>query len=389
MMLVAGEASGDQHGALLAKALRVLAPSCRLSGMGGAQMAEAGVTLLADVTAQAVVGGSEALGRLPGLYRAYRVLKRALTETRPRALVLIDFPEFNLRLAEIAKRHLIPVVYFIPPQIWAWRGGRIKQIARLVKKVLVVFPFEVPLYETAGVPVEFVGHPLMDILPFGLDRATARRRLESEDGATLIGLLPGSRRDEVGRLLPPMLDAAERISHERPGTRFFLARAPTVDRRSIEAAVGRHKPDVTVCSGKTHEIMAASDLLLVASGTATLEAACLGAPMIVCYRVSAVSGLLGRFLIRIPWISLANIVVGRPLVPELLQTAATGSRLAEEALTLLRDSDQLERQRVGLREVRSQLGSSGVGTRAARSILETVGYPVRSMFHADEVTPEI
>lgn len=383
-MLVAGEASGDLHGSLLARALLTLAPSWRLTGMGGERMARAGVALLADVTGQAVVGGSEALNRLPVLYRAYRILARALSEIRPRALIVIDFPEFNMRLAGIAKRHGIPVVYFIPPQIWAWRRGRIKRIARLVTKVLAVFPFEVPLYEAAGVPVEFVGHPLMDIIPVDLDRAAARRRLGIGDGVTLIGLLPGSRREEVGRLLPRMLDAVERISRERPGARFLLALAPTVDRLLVEAAAGGGRSGVAVLSGMTHEIMAASDLLIVASGTATLEAACLGTPMIVCYRVSRLSGLLGRLLIRIPWVGLANIVAGRALVPELLQSDVTGARLAEEALELLRDSTRYRSQREGLRGVRGRLGSSGVGERAARSVLETAGYSMKSAVKPDE-----
>lgn len=382
LMLVAGEASGDLHGSLLARALRALAPSWQLTGMGGERMSEAGVALLADVTAQAVVGGSEALNRLPALYRAYRVLSQALSEIRPRALIVIDFPEFNMRLARIAKRHGIPVVYFIPPQIWAWRRGRIRQIARLVAKVLAVLPFEARLYEAAGIPVEFVGHPLMDILPLDMDRSEARRRLGIGDGDTLIGLLPGSRREEVGRLLPQMLDAAERISRERPGARFLLALAPTVDRSLVETEAGGRQTNLAMFSGKTYEIMAASDLLMIASGTATLEAACFGTPMIVCYRVSPLSGLLGRLLIRIPWVSLANIVAGRALVPELLQGDATGSRLAEEAHGLLRDPSRCQSQRQGLREVRARLGPSGVGERAARSVLRAAGGSVDPMMRA-------
>lgn len=372
-MLSAGEASGDLHGAQLARALRALAPAVRLTGMGGFRMAEAGVGLLEDLTRLAVVGGSEAVGRLPRLYRAYRTLARAMAETRPRGLVLIDFPEFNLLLARVAKRLGIPVIYFVPPQVWAWRRGRVKRIARLVTKVLAVFPFEVPLYRSAGVPVEFVGHPLLDSLPRALDRAEARRRMVFPEGSTLVGLLPGSRREEVERLLGPMTEAATRIQDAWPDVRFALALAPTVKPEAVAPAVTACPAKIDVLSGRTHEIMAAADLLLIASGTATLEAACLGTPMVVCYRVSRFSELIGRLLIRIPWISLANIVANRAVVPELIQDDATGERLAQEALSLLREPGRLAAQREALSGIRAGLGEPGVGERAARCVLAVAG----------------
>lgn len=371
-MLVAGEASGDLHGAQLARALSALAPGVWLTGMGGIRMAEAGVRLVEDLTGLAVVGGSEAVGRLPRLYRAYRTLARAMAETRPRGLVLIDFPEFNLLLARVAKRLGIPVIYFVPPQVWAWRRGRVRRIARLVTKVLAVFPFEVPLYRSAGVPVEFVGHPLLDSLPRALDRAEARRRMALPDGSTLVGLLPGSRREEVERLLGPMTEAAARIQAAWPDVRFALALAPTVKPEAV-AAVAACPAKIDVLSGRTHEIMAAADLLLIASGTATLEAACLGTPMVVCYRVSRLSELIGRLLIRVPWISLANILANRAVVPELLQDEATGERLAEEALSLLREPGRLAAQREAFCGIRGELGEPGVGERAARCVLAVAG----------------
>ena len=205
IMLSAGEASGDLHGATLCRALRELEPGVRLLGMGGSHMRAAGMEVLLDPTAHAAVGTSEAIGRIPALYRAYRTLAARLVAERPRALVLIDFPEFNLRLARRARAANVPVVYFIPPQLWAWRRGRIRQMAHRVSRVLAVFPFEPPLYEGAGVPVEFVGHPLLDALPLDLARDDARRRLGADPAHSLIGLLPGSRREEVERLLPPML----------------------------------------------------------------------------------------------------------------------------------------------------------------------------------------
>src|SRR5712691_7658147 len=275
IMLSAGEASGDLHGATLCRALRELAPGARLVGMGGARMAEAGMEVVADPTGRAVVGMSE-------------------------ALVLIDFPEFNLRLARQARRAGVPVVYFIPPQLWAWRRGRIRQMARRVTRVLAVFPFEQALYEEAHVGVDFVGHPLLDVLPLHLTRDDARRRLGLDPAASVVGLLPGSRREEVARLLPPMLEAARRLAAVDPRRRFLIGAAPTVDRAQVTAllaaAAEADGPRVEIVEGLTHELMAGSDVVLIASGTATLEAALLGAPMVVCYRVSRLTETVARML---------------------------------------------------------------------------------------------
>src|SRR5258705_844294 len=215
LMLRAGGASGVLHGATLCRALGELAPGLRIIGMGGGHMAAAGMEVIVDPTGEATVGTSEAVGRIPALYRAYRAMGRRLVTDRPRALVLIDFPEFNLRLARRARRAGVPVVYFIPPQLWAWRQGRVRQMARRVSQVLAVFPFEPALYERARVPVKFVGHPLLDVLPLDLTRDEARRRLDVDAGHSLIGLLPGSRREEVERLLPPMVEAAGRLAAAR------------------------------------------------------------------------------------------------------------------------------------------------------------------------------
>ena len=370
IMLSAGEASGDLHGGTLCRALRELDPGLRLVGMGGPRMAAAGMELVADPTAGAVVGMSEAVGRIPGLYRAYRALVRRLVAERPRALVLIDFPEFNLRLARRARRAGVPVVYFIPPQLWAWRRGRIRQMARRVSRVLAVFPFEAALYAKARVPVDFVGHPLLDVLPLDLSREEARRRLALDLGPSVVGLLPGSRREEVARLLPAMLQGAERLAAADGRRRFVLALAPSVERAEVErllaAAPGVR---VEVVEGLTHEVMAGSDVVLIASGTATLEAALLGAPMVVCYRVSRLTEAVARMLARVPWISLPNIAAGRRIVPEILQAQVTGPRLAAEALRLLEDAAAATAQRAGFKDLRAGLGEPGVGRRAARAVL--------------------
>jgi lipid-A-disaccharide synthase len=279
--VVAGEASGDLHGSALCRSLRSFAPGCRLSGMGGVRMRAEGLAALADVTSAAAVGYTEALGRLPTMYRAFRRLSAGLKGPgRPDVLVLIDFPEFNLRLARVARRAGVPVVYYIPPQIWAWRSGRIKTIRRLVSLVLAILPFEPELYRRARVPVEFVGHPVLDAVVGAPSRAEARARLDLDDGALVVGFLPGSRAAEVENNLPAMRVAAERIAAVHPGTRFLLALAPTVDAAAVTATAG---PSLRVVSD-THGVIRAADLVVAASGTVTLEAALLGTPIVVCYR---------------------------------------------------------------------------------------------------------
>jgi len=369
-MIVAGEASGDLHGATLARALHALAPGARLHGMGGRGMAAAGVELLVDATRQATVGGTEAVGGVPALYRAYRRLRATLEgPARPDALVVIDFPEFNLRLARAARRAGVAVVYFIPPQVWAWRPWRVRLMRRVVSLVLAVFPFEPPLYRRAGVPVAFVGHPVVDALADAPTRESARARLGVEGGAPVIGLLPGSRRHEVERVLPMMREAAALIERRHPGARFVVAQAPTVDRAAIDAT-GAAGPALTVVPSGAYAVMRAADLVLVTSGTATLEAALLGTPMVVCYRLSRLSELLFGPLVRIPWISLANITLGRAVVPELYQATLSAETLAREALALLESPAALAAQRDAFGELAGQLGAPGVGTRAARHVLQ-------------------
>jgi lipid-A-disaccharide synthase len=372
-MLVAGEASGDLHGAALCRALRELNPRCRLFGMGGARMAAEGMDVLIDVTAKAVTGGSEAFGQVPRLYRAYRQLRAVLEgPDRPAVLVLIDFPEFNMRLARAAQRARVPVVYFIPPQVWAWRGGRVKTIRQVVSLVLAVFPFEAPLYRRAGVPVEFVGHPLLDQLQGAPTREVARRRLGIADGTPVVALLPGSRRQEIVRLLPAMRAATAEIVKAVPGTRFVLGLAPTIERELVAQHLAG-APPVEIVANQTYDVIRAADLALVTSGTVTLEAALLGTPMVVCYRLSLASELMVRLLIRVPWVSLANLILGRAVVPELYRQTTIDRHLTREALRLLTDPGARDTQRQAFSELAGQLGEPGVGARAARLVLARAG----------------
>jgi lipid-A-disaccharide synthase len=369
IMMVAGEPSGDLHGAALARALRAEAPDVPLIGMGGPAMAAAGVERVVDITAEASVGFLEAIGRVGILWRAFRRL-RVLLEglAPPRALVLIDFPEFNLRLAGVARRVGIPVVYFIPPQLWAWRPGRMKTIRRVVSLVLAVLPFERTLYRAAGVKVEFVGHPLLDRMVGLPSRTEARRQLGLDDGDEVLGLLPGSRRVEIAAVLPVMRETVPLIRRERPAMRFVLALAPTVEKALVERVLGPESP-VRVVEEQTYAVMRAADLLVVTSGTATLEAALAGTPMIVCYRLTALSEVIVRLLVRVPWVSLPNLLAGRAVVPELYRQATTPARLAEAALVLLGDRAALAAQREAFREIAEQLGEGEVAARAARLVL--------------------
>jgi lipid-A-disaccharide synthase len=373
IMLSAGEVSGDLHGSTLCGAIGALRPDVRLVGMGGSRMAAAGMEVLVDPTREAVVGTSEALGRIPALYRAYRTLVRRLREDAPRALVVIDFPDFNLRLARQARRAGIPVLYFIPPQLWAWRRGRIRQMARRVSRVLAVLPFERELYESAGVPVEFVGHPLLDVLPLELGRDEARRRLGLDPSEIVVGLLPGSRREEVARLLPVMLGAARHLASAGAARRFLLALAPTVDRAAVARHIASSDSDralrVDLVEGQTYEVMAAADVHIIASGTATLEAALLGVPMVICYRVSRITEGFVRMLVRVPWAGLPNIVAGRAIVPEILQDEVSPERLSAEASKLLKDPLANTAQRAAFKDLRASLGEPGVARRAAAAVL--------------------
>lgn len=369
VMLVAGEASGDLHGASLCQALQAQAPGVRLFGLGGPRMAGAGLELLADIRDTAVIGFSEVVRRLPAIRRVYRRLVAALVNDRPDVVVLIDFPGMNLRLAGAARRAGLPVVYFIPPQIWAWAPGRIRTIQRRVSLVLAVLPFERALYRRAGIPTEFVGHPVLDSLAGAPDRSAARRQLGLDDGALVIGLLPGSRPQEIQRMMPLMRDVAGRVAAVHPRARFVVGLAPTIQRADVESYLNG-APAISAVAERTHAVMRASDLLLVTSGTATLEAALLGTPMLVCYRVSVLTEWLGAPMVRVPWISLTNLVLGRAVVPELYRRRdATPERVTGEALRLLATPAALEAQRRAFAELADELGEPGVGARAARQIL--------------------
>lgn len=372
IFIVAGEASGDVHGADLARALRSLDPRVTLLGMGGEQMRRVGVTVLVDARDVAAVGFTEVFSRLGAVVRAFRQLRRALAVERPGLLLLIDFPDFNFWLARASRRMGIPILYYISPQVWAWRRGRIRTLKRLVKKILVIFHFEEPLYREAGVPVSFVGHPMLDRLRDIPTREEARRQLGCAGTDVVVGLLPGSREGEVHHHLPVLKAAVDRMAHAVPGIRFLLAVADSLPPRLVETLLEGTNARIQPLSGHTYQVMRAADLLITASGTATLEAGLLGTPMVIIYRVSRLTYWAGKLLVDVPFIGMVNLVAGRQVVPELIQDDVTPDRVAKTALELLQNPEALGAMRERLQAVRGKLGEEGASLRAAREVLKTL-----------------
>lgn len=373
VLVVAGEASGDRHGAGLVRAVRALDPGLRFSGVGGREMAEAGVTLYQDVARLGVVGLVEVLGCLPVLWRTYRTLKHALHERRPALCLLIDYPDFNLLLARQARRAGVPVLYFVSPQLWAWRRGRIRTIADRVDRMLVLFPFEVDLYREAGVPVEFVGHPLADEVIPPRNRDACRSRLGLVSKGPVVGLLPGSRRSEVARHLAPMLEAAELLGRSHPSVRFVLPVARTLDADDLrERVAARDVRNVLVADGSFDDAVGACDVAAVASGTATLEVGLREIPLVVVYRTSALTHAVARRVVHLPHVGLVNLVAGRQVAPELIQQDFTPERLAATLDHLLRHEESRSRTIADLGEVRRRLRGGGAYARAAEILRDMV-----------------
>jgi lipid-A-disaccharide synthase len=363
VMIIAGEASGDIHGARLVRAMQALRPGLEFFGIGGSVLRQAGVRITVDNSQLAVVGISEALSKLRILLRALKVAKGDLKRIRPDLLIVIDFPDFNLRVATMARKLGIPVMYYISPQIWAWRTGRVKKIKKVVDHMVVIFPFEAAFYERRHVPVTFVGHPLLD----AVTSMTSGKTKEGPRGTgVLIGLLPGSRNEEVRRLLPTMVQVADILSEHMPGIRFAIPVASSVDRTLVETIAEGRATRFLILSDRLGDILDEATLLITASGTVTLEAAIAGTPMIIVYKVSHFSYWLAKRLVRVEHIGLANLVAGKRVVPELIQHQASTDKIAHEALQLLRDENRLAEMRRQLGRVAQRLGAPGASQRAAQ-----------------------
>ncbi len=377
VLLVAGEASGDLHGADLLRALRLRLPGVEVFGLGGEHLRAGGMHTVADAREVATVGIVEGMGRLRTLVRIYRALARRLRTEKPDLCILIDFPEFNLRLARVARAAGVPVLYYIGPQVWAWRRGRVRKIARLVDRLAVVFPFEPGLYEPWLPAVEFVGHPLLDRVQATRGRDDTLRAHGLDPARRTVLLLPGSRPKEIDYILPHLLDAARALA--RSGDyQFPLALAHTLDRADVEARVRLAGAPVSVIAGDLYNLIAAADIALVASGTATLECALLECPMVIVYRLSPATFALGRLLVRgVEHVGMPNIVAGRAVVPELLQGDVTGARIAAAAAAILDDPQRRSAIQAGLRDVRQRLGRGGAADRAAAIAVEMMQAPRR------------
>jgi lipid-A-disaccharide synthase len=368
ILIITGEASGDLHGANLARALKQADPSLSLVGIGGARMKAAGVELIPDVAQLDIIGliGPTAVKAV--IQRIMRI-RRVIQADAWDLIVLIDNPGLNLHFARVAKAAGRRVLYYIAPQIWAWRPGRMRWIQRRVDHVVVILPFETELYRRAGVRCTFVGHPLLDEVAPSYDRIELRKRFDVNEGQQVIGLLPGSRQGEIRSLLPVMLETAARLSAHRPAIQFVLAQAPSVSDELLEECLAGSRVPVRVVHGQASEVMAASDLLFVASGTATLQAAIVGTPMILLYATTWPTYWLARLLITVDCIGLVNLVAGRKIIPELIQQDATADRLCREADRLLQDTPAYDEMKAALRAVREALGQPGASQRAAEVVL--------------------
>ena len=366
--ILAGEASGDQHGAKLVSAMQKKAPSLFFCGMGGDALRRAGVRIVVEASELTVVGITEVFVKIPAILKGRAKIKKLLITLKPDLLILIDFPDFNLHIAAIAKKLDIPVLYYISPQIWAWRQGRVKRISRLVGHMAVILPFEQRFYKEHDVPVTFVGHPLLDenLLAAEPDMNVG------PNIPTVIGLVPGSRDIEIIRHLPVMLDCANILTERMEQVTFIISQAPSVKRERIQAVIAGHhlRAKVEVISDGVEKVFERCDAIVAASGTVTLQAAIYGIPMVIIYKVSPVSAWLGKALIRVPNVGLVNLVAGRELVPELLQENATGDNIARAIQKMLKDEKEFNRLKHQLITLRDMLGGGGASERVADLALQ-------------------
>jgi lipid-A-disaccharide synthase len=364
IMLVVGEASGDMHGASLVNALLKRDPNLTFFGVAGDQLQQTSFETLFTVSELTGMGLLELAGNIKNIVAAYRLLRRTLRTRRPNLLILIDFPELNLRLAKLAKKLGVPVLYYVSPQVWAWRRGRIRQIAQVVDQMAVVFPFEVELYKGHQMPVEFVGHPLLDVVRVSQEPDSTLREIGLKKEKPVIALLPGSRRKEIAYHLPVMVTAATELKRLEQA-QFFCVRASTLDRAELQKELDRAGFVIPIVEAGRYNAVNAADLVWAASGTATLETALLEKPMIVVYRVSWVTYWLASLLVQIKYIGIANIIAGKAIVPELVQSDLSPERLVHESQALLNDHDARRMMIANLRKLREQLGSPGAANRVA------------------------
>lgn len=373
VMIIAGETSGDNHGARVVREMFLKSPSLEFCGIGGPRMKKEGVEIITDASLLSVVGITEVFSKLPAVLREASRIKKEMLRRRPELLILIDFPDFNLHMAKFARKNNVPVLYYISPQVWAWRRGRARKIKKYVERMAVILPFEVDFYKEYDICATFVGHPLLDHYA---EEENCGFRDDIYSDQTVLGLLPGSRRSEIARNLPVMPAAARRLESRISGIKFIVSMAPGIDRDFMENFTDPYRDvlDIEIYSGAIEDVLKICTLVLAASGTVTLEAAIFGVPMVIVYRVSPISYLLGRMLVSVEHVGLANIIAGERVVPELIQKQAEPAQIASTAAGLLSDPDALNRLRHRLRSVRAMLGEAGASARTAEIALSMIRY---------------
>ena len=364
VVIIAGEPSGDLHASQVARRLKERLPEIELAGMGGDLMESAGVKLLFHIRDSAVMGISEVLNMIPAFLQKQRDLKKLIATKKPSVVVLVDFGDFNLGIAKFAHQLNIPTIYYIPPKAWAWRGNRVDKLAKTTSIIASIFPFETEFYRKKGANVEFVGHPLLDVAQTDFTQTEAQKSLDIADNYPVVGLMPGSRRKEIQCLLPIMLEVAQNLLQRIPSCQFILPLAPGIDRQSLP-----NMPFVEIIEDAVYPSMRAADLMLVASGTATLEAACIGTPMIIVYKVSLLTWWIIQHFVNLEFSGLPNIIAGREIVPELLQDEVTTNQVTATAIDLLENPEQCQKQRQELIQVSKSLGLIGARKRVADLIL--------------------
>jgi len=370
IMIIAGEPSGDLHGGCLVTELKRMRPDLEIYGIGGDRMQAAGMELVYHISDFSFMGFAEVLGHLPFIRQAMKRLERLLAERRPEAVVLIDYPGFNLRFGAKAKRAGVKIIYFISPQVWAWGRGRVRRIRRLVDRMLCILPFEEQFYRRLGVPAVYVGNPLLDEARPKLSREAFCRQQGLSVSQPLVGLLPGSRRQEVEKILPVMLGACQLLSEKQPSIQFALNLAPGFPPEPAVELIKRSGLKVALSTGQSYELMAHSDLVLVASGTATLECGIIGTPMIIVYKTSWLSYFLGRMLVRVSYIGLVNLVAGKKVAPEFIQHEARPGAIFLMAQMLLAEGRPRQAVREELARIPGLLGEPGAARRAADEVLD-------------------
>ncbi len=367
VIIVCGEPSGDINAANLARALSTAIPGITIMAVGGQHLRQAGAQIIRDIKDLSVIGLFDVLKKLPLFFKLKKFILETVEEQKPDALILVDFSGFNLRLAkDINKR--VPVIYYTSPQIWASRSGRVATIKKFVDKMIVFFPFEVDFYKLHGLDVDFVGHPLLETVKPTQDKQTFLHDIGLNPSQSTIALLPGSRRSEITNILPVMLDAAILMQKQTPGLQFIIAQAPNIDEYVYEDILKKKGMTLLMEKGRAYDCINASDLALVASGTATLEAAILGKPLVVIYKMSLLNYLLYKPQVRVPYIGMVNIVAGKKVVPECIQFKATGKNIAHEALSILHNTQEYDRVLKELSSMKASLGQPGAPLRAAQII---------------------